>query len=77
MSYISNKIGILKDVFMGNLMKVKVLYDIRIRKNITLSPIKDDSTIVSLTSYGKRVKGSALYTIYSLLKQNVRPERVV
>ena len=77
MSYISNKIGILKDVFMGNLMKVKVLYDIRIRKNITLSPIKDDSTIISLTSYGKRVKGSALYTIYSLLKQNVRPERVV
>ncbi len=77
MSYISNKIGILKDVFMGNLMKVKVLYDIRIRKNIALSPIKDDSTIVSLTSYGKRVKGSALYTIYSLLKQNVRPERVV
>ena len=77
MSYISNKIGILKDVFMGNLMKVKVLYDIRIRKNITLSPIKDDSTIVSLTSYGKRVKGSALYTIYSMLKQNVRPERVV
>ena len=77
MSYISNKIGILKDVFMGNLMKGKVLYDIRIRKNITLSPIKDDSTIVSLTSYGKRVKGSALYTIYSLLKQNVRPERVV
>ena len=77
MSYITNKIGILKDVFMGNLMKVKVLYDIRIRRNITLSPIKDDSTIVSLTSYGKRVKGSALYTIYSLLKQNVRPERVV
>jgi hypothetical protein len=62
---------------MGNLMKVKVLYDIRLRRSITLSPTKDDSTIVSLTSYGKRVKGSALYTIYSLLKQNVRPERVV
>ena len=77
MSYIINKIGILKDAFMGNLMKVKVLYDIRIRKNITLSPVKDDSTIVSLTSYGKRVNGSALYTIYSLLKQNIRPERVV
>lgn len=77
MSYISNKIGILKDVFMGNLMKVKVLYDIHIRRSITLSPIIDDSTIVSLTSYGKRVKGSAIYTIYSLLKQNVRPERVV
>ncbi len=77
MSYIINKIGILKDAFMGNLMKVKVLYDIRIRKNITLSPVKDDSTIVSLTSYGKRVNGSALYTIYSLLKQNIRPNRVV
>jgi hypothetical protein len=32
---------------------------------------------VSLTSYGKRVNGSALYTIYSLLKQNIRPDRVV
>ena len=77
MSYLSNKIGILKDAFMGNLMKLKVLYDIRLRKSITLSPSQQNSVILSLTSYGKRVKGSAVYTIYSLLRQTVRAERVV
>ena len=77
MSYLGNKIGILKDAFMGNLMKHKVMYDIRLRKSLTLSPRQDASVIVSLTSYGKRVGGSVAYTIYSLLKQRVRPERVV
>ena len=77
MSYLSNKIGVLKDVFMGNLMKIKVLYDIRLRKKITLSPLQDASLIISLTSYGKRVKGCAAYSIYSLLVQKIRPERVV
>ena len=74
---LGNKIGILKDAFMGNLMKHKVLFDIRLRKAIKLSPQQDDSVILSLTSYGKRVKGSAVFTVYSLLRQTVRPERVV
>lgn len=77
MSYLSNKIGIIKDAFMGNLMKLKVMYDIRLRKRMTLSSQQDSSVIVSLTSYGKRVRGSAVYTVYSLLHQTVRPERVV
>lgn len=77
MSYLSNKIGILKDVFMGNLMKLKVLYAIRIRKSITLSPLQDTTIILSMTSYGKRVKRSAPYAIYSLLVQSIRAERVV
>lgn len=72
-----NKIGILKDAFMGNLMKHKVLFDIRLRKAIKLSPKQDDSVILSLTSYGKRVKGSAVFTVYSLLRQTVRANRVV
>ena len=74
---LGNKIGILKDAFMGNLMKHKVLFDVRLRKAIKLSPKQDDSVILSLTSYGKRVKGSAVFTVYSLLRQTVRPERVV
>jgi len=74
---LGNKIGILKDAFMGNLMKHKVLFDIRLRKAIKLSPQQDNSVILSLTSYGKRVKGSAVFTVYSLLRQTVRPERVV
>ena len=58
-------------------MKQKVMYDIRLRKALTLSPRQDTSVIVSLTSYGKRVKGSVAYTVYSLLRQRIRPERVV
>lgn len=77
MSYLSNKIGIIKDIFMGNLMKLKVIYDICLRKAIDVSPQRDTTIIVSLTSYGKRVKGSVIYTIYSLLKQTVQPERIV
>ena len=77
MSYLSNKLCILKDAFMGNLMKLKVLYDIRLRKAISLSPEQDSSVIISLTSYGKRVRRSAVYTVYSLLHQSVRAERVV
>ena len=77
MSYISNKLSILKDAFMGNLMKLRVLYDIRLRKSLKLSSQQDPSVILSLTSYGKRVRRSAVYTVYSLLRQTVRPERVV
>ena len=77
MPYLKNKLCILKDAFMGNLMKLKVLYDIRLRKAIKLSSQQENSVILSLTSYGKRVKGSVIYTVYSLLHQNVRPERVV
>ena len=77
MSYLSNKISILKDALMGNLMKLKVLYDIRLRHRMTLSSRQDDSVVVSLTSYGKRVGGSVVYTVYSLLHQSLRPERVV
>ena len=77
MSYLSNKIGIIKDIFMGNLMKLKVIYDICLHKAIDVSPQRDSTIVVSLTSYGKRVKGSVIYTIYSLLKQTVQPERIV
>lgn len=77
MSYLYNKIHIIKDVFMGNLMKIKVLYDIRLHKSIKLSPQQDSSVILSLTSYGDRVKGSVVYTIYSLLRQSTRAERIV
>ena len=77
MTDLGNKIGILKDALMGNLMKLKVVYDIRLRKAVRLSSRQENSVIVSLTSYGNRVKGCAVYTVYSLLRQRVRPERVV
>lgn len=62
---------------MGNLMKLKVLYDIRVRKSISLSPQQQSSVIVSLTSYGKRAKGCAAYTVYSMIRQSIRPERII
>ena len=74
---IGEKIGILRDVAMGNLMKLKVRYAIYSRRRLALSEKKDQDIIVTLTSYGKRVKGSAVYTIFSLLKQTVRPNRIV
>ena len=74
---IGEKLGILRDVAMGNLMKLKVRYAIYSRRRLVLSEKQDQDIIVTLTSYGKRVKGSAVYTIYSLLKQTVRPNRIV
>ena len=77
MSYLSNKMAIVKGVFMGNLMKLKVMYDIRLRKSIHVSPQQDASVVVSLTSYGSRVRSSVVYTIHSLIRQTIRPERIV
>jgi hypothetical protein len=77
MSYLSHKIGIVKDALMGNLMKLKVLYDIRVRQAMKSPARKEKDIIISLTSYGKRVKGSAIYAIYSLLNQTVGAERIV
>ena len=74
---IVEKLGILRDVIMGNLIKLKVRYSIYIKKHIVLSEKRDQDIIVTLTSYGERVKGSAVYTIYSILKQTVLPERIV
>ena len=73
----SEKLGILRDVVMGNLMKLKVRYAIYIRRRFVLSEQQDDDIVVTLTSYGKRVEGCAIYAIYSLMKQTVIPERIV
>lgn len=72
-----NKVLILKDVLIGNLLKIRVLWDIHICKSVRLSELQDSSVVISLTSYGERVKRSVIYTVYSLLKQSLRAERVV
>lgn len=72
-----NKLGILKNIFVGNVIKIKVLYDIHILKSIKLSDFEDSSVVVSLTSYGNRVRKCVAYTAYSLLTQSVRPSCVV
>lgn len=74
---ISNKLNILADVLMGNVVKLRVLFDIHIRKSVRLSADMDSSVVVSLTSYGERVGKCVVFTAYSLLTQTVRPSRVV
>ncbi|MBQ7424263.1 MAG: hypothetical protein IJV19_05940 [Prevotella sp.] len=69
--------NIVKGALIGNLMKVRVWFDIHVRKSISISDKQDDSFIVSLTSYGHRVQCSVVYTIYSMIKQRLRPERIV
>ena len=39
--------------------------------------MEDNDIVVSLTSYGRRVKASAPYTIYWLFKQKKRPSRII
>lgn len=77
MRNIVNKIKILQEAFIGNVIKIKVYYDIRIRRSISISDRVDPSVIVSLTSYGCRVRNSVVYTVYSLLRQSLRPAKVV
>lgn len=68
---------IAKEAFIGNLMKIRVWFDIHVRKSIRISDRQDNSFIISLTSYGQRVHSSVVYTIHSLIKQRLRPERIV
>lgn len=68
---------IMKDALTGNVLKAKVLFDLRVRKSISLSDKQDDSLIISLTSYGYRARHCVKYTIYSLLKQRIRPGKII
>lgn len=38
---------------------------------------KDSDLVISLTSYGRRVRKSVPYTIYYLFKQTIKPRRIV
>ena len=65
-------------VFMGNLMKLKAKLDVMILNRVALSDKIAKGVMISLTSYGKRVtNNSVCYTLYSLLKQHIRAERIV
>lgn len=71
-----SKIDILKRALTGEFLKFKTrcfwnnsLHNLKTGKNIPV--------IVSLTSYGKRVEKIVPYTILSILKQSVRPEKII
>ena len=69
---------ILVSVLLGNIMKVKSYTDVMLIGRIKLTPLVANGVIISLTSYGQRVRNNSVsHTIYSLLKQQIRPEKIV
>lgn len=78
MSKITSLLKILLSVVLGNTMKIKANIELMWLRRFSLSEIVSKGVIVSLTSYGQRVANNSVsYTLYSLLKQRVRPEKVV
>lgn len=71
------KIQLLSDAIIGNLLKLKVNYDLYIRKSLSISDEVEPTLMVTLTSYGHRLRHSVQYTLYSILKQKVRPGKIV
>ena len=72
------KLNILFRALNGCCLRIKAWFDIRLRKTIcrTEATYVPD-LVVSLTSYGARVKRCAPYAVYSVLKQDVRPYKVI
>lgn len=71
------KLKILYYAIAGNILKLYVNYCLFVRKKITMSDHIENSLVVSLTSYGVRARHSVHYTLFSLLKQQIRPYKIV
>lgn len=77
MAGIKRKIQLLADIVVGNLLKCRINYDLYVRKRISVSPEVEPTLMVTLTSYGHRLRHSVQYTLYSILKQELRPAKIV
>ena len=77
MANLKRKLELLCDVALANIYKVRVIYDLQIRHNISVSQTIEPSLMVSLTTYGHRLRHSVEYTLYSLLKQELRPAKII
>lgn len=77
MANIKRKIELLADIAVGNVLKWRINFDLYVRKSIDVSSEVEPTLMVSLTSYGHRLRHSVQYTLYSLLKQKVRPAKIV
>ena len=77
MANLKRKIELLADIVVGNLLKCRINYDLYVRKRISISTQVEPTVMVSLTSYGHRLRHSVQYTLYSMLKQKVRPAKIV
>ncbi|MBP5476346.1 MAG: hypothetical protein J6Y00_01480 [Paludibacteraceae bacterium] len=57
---------------------IKWLYDLKLLRIPTLGEREQSDVIVSLTSYGRRVKrGVVCYSVYSILRQTLQPKRII
>lgn len=84
MGYFNLKASIKRKLFYYKLRKEDKKKKVQVAEEIERLPekmlqCKNDSSdvIVSLTSYGKRVKDSVPYAIYSMFKQSKLPNRIV
>lgn len=71
------KLQLFCDAVTGNLLKLRVNYDFYVRKRISISSHVEPTLMVTLTSYGHRLRHSVQYTLYSILKQELRPAKIV
>ena len=57
---------------------LKWLYDIHLLRVPVLGEKEQADVIVSLTSYGRRVReGVVCYSVYSILRQSLQPQRII
>lgn len=77
MANIKRKLELVSEIVAGNLLKCRINFDLHVRKRISLSSKVEPTVMVSLTSYGHRLRHSVQYTLYSMLKQDVRPAKIV
>ena len=77
MDKLLRRLRLLLDALIGNLLKLRVNFDLYVRHHVSVSDHVDPSLVISLTTYGPRARHSVHYTLYSLLKQQVRPGKIV
>lgn len=73
-----SKLNILFRVFIGFYLRVRAFCEIWFRKDVRRKKVEYvPDLIVSMTSYGARVKRCAPYALYSILKQSIRPDKII
>lgn len=71
------KIDTLFRTILGNINKFGFYYNYLLNKKIKKSSLVNQNIVVSLTSYGERVKDTASLAIYSVMKQSICPSAIV
>lgn len=79
MNQIYHKLKIAIFSLIGYLLKVEYFYSVILLKKLKRAEAgkKGENIIVSFTSYGRRVNSCAPFAALSLLKQSVRPEKII